>query len=835
LQWYRLLAVTFLLTAFIEAGQVAAAYHILVHGAEMARVPGTLRGATREWGAGGNHFRWRVLAFEGKPLTGYWQFEDAANSRRPGDEITFTMESPQGRTEDVRMRAVPRTIAGPARISFLATSLFLPVFCLLLAFGVAAIRVRDPHAWILLALLLSFAEMARGDFLWFWPARDFAALTAGFLSDSWPVWMMLFGICFPNRLRFDVKHPWAKWVLIASIATIAASGEVIAFLWRHDIDGASHFRLVILTAFQVQSVLAMMAISVLPASMGRRAFAERDRDARRRVMLLWAGTAVSLTPTLGIALYALATGRDFAYAPVPTWYRITAISMLALFPVTLAYVIVVQRAMNLRVVLRQGMKYALARGGLRVMQGAVVGLAVYVVMSGGPHQTVRVLVLIAVVVALQKSVPTRVSAMLDRRFFREAYSAELVLNQLSEEVRSFTETGPLLKMVTTRLADTLHVAKTCVLLKEEKNYCLAAAAGEQMPEVRCLPQSARTIGQVRETRKPVVLYFDQPDSLPSGIDAEEQRRLEALGAQVLLPLAGREELAGVIVLGPKLSEEPYTKSDLGLLQSVATQTGLALENSELLARLSAEAARRERLNRDLEIAREVQERLFPQSYPPIEGIDYAGYCRPAQGIGGDYYDFVPLRDGSLGIAIGDISGKGVAAALLMANLQASLRGQTLAEVAELPVLMRNINQMMYEASLSNKYATFFYGEYCPHSQRLDYVNAGHNAPMVLRDEECLRLEATGPVVGLLNQASFEAGHIDLMPGDLLIGFTDGISEAQSGDEQEWQEERLLDALRRARGCCARNVIETVFTEADAFTEGAPQFDDMTLVVVKVTS
>jgi sigma-B regulation protein RsbU (phosphoserine phosphatase) len=276
---------------------------------------------------------------------------------------------------------------------------------------------------------------------------------------------------------------------------------------------------------------------------------------------------------------------------------------------------------------------------------------------------------------------------------------------------------------------------------------------------------------VRESRRPALIYFDDANSWVQQIDPEEKRKLQAFDAQVLLPLAGREDLAGVMVLGPKLSEEPYSGADLRLLQSVASQTGLALENSELLARLSAEAARRERLHRDIEIASEVQQRLFPQSYPEVEGIDYCGYCRPALGIGGDNYDFVQLRNGKLGIAIGDILGKGVAAALLMSNLQASLRGQTLAEVSDLSALMRNINQMMYEASSSNRYATFFYGEYCPQTRRLDFVNAGHNAPIVLRGEDCLRLEACGPVVGLLKQVEYLQNQIDLERGDVLLGVT----------------------------------------------------------------
>ena len=132
-------------------------------------------------------------------------------------------------------------------------------------------------------------------------------------------------------------------------------------------------------------------------------------------------------------------------------------------------------------------------------------------------------------------------------------------------------------------------------------------------------------------------------------------------------------------LGPKRSEEPFSPNDLRLLGSVATQTGLALENSRLTLQVGAEIAEREKQRRELEIAREVQERLFPQSYPSVPGLEFAGFCRPAHAIGGDYYDFVPLEGGRLGLAIGDISGKGIPAALLMATLRAFLRGQTVRE------------------------------------------------------------------------------------------------------------------------------------------------------------
>jgi sigma-B regulation protein RsbU (phosphoserine phosphatase) len=301
-----------------------------------------------------------------------------------------------------------------------------------------------------------------------------------------------------------------------------------------------------------------------------------------------------------------------------------------------------------------------------------------------------------------------------------------------------------------------------------------------------------------------------------------------------------QKTAALLSLGPKKSEEPYTSSDVQLLRTVALQTGLALENSRLACAVAKEMAQREKLNREIEIAREVQERLFPQSLPPIAGIDYFGACRPALGVGGDYYDFLPLANGDLGVAIGDVSGKGIAAALLMASLQASLRGQAMMNQGDLACLMSNVNQLVFNATPINRYATFFYGQYNRANRVFTYVNAGHNPPIVLRRSRdgvvhVIRLETGGPVVGLFPGAPYQQGTLIMEPGDIFVGFTDGISEAMNESEEEWGEERLIPAISTQSDYRAAEMIPALMAEADRFVSGAPQHDDMTLVVMKMAA
>jgi sigma-B regulation protein RsbU (phosphoserine phosphatase) len=431
----------------------------------------------------------------------------------------------------------------------------------------------------------------------------------------------------------------------------------------------------------------------------------------------------------------------------------------------------------------------------------------------------------------------------------------------------------LLETVSRQISDSLHVPRVAVLLDSSESFRPAYSLGyNPAPSVELKPEGT-AVQVLKETRQPSRVYLDDENSWTQRTPEEEREILRILDSQLLLPLALKDRLLGIISLGPKLSEEPYSADDLRLLHAVASQTGLALENARLTESIKVEVARRERINRELEIAREVQQRLFPQHLPVVEGLDLAAYCRPQQGVGGDYYDFLRLEDGGcLGIAIGDVSGKGISAALTMATLQASLRGRTISQSESLAEMLGLINKLVYDASASNRYATFFYAQYYPKTRLLRYVNAGHNAPIVCRgngvpmalrptkgdedggvpapnrdhegadflpdvfngdDHRILRLEEGGTVLGLFPDWVYNEGSVQLEPGDTLVAFTDGISEAMNDREEEWDEESLIAAICESHSRTAADTIVHILDRVDAFTGGARQHDDMTLVVVRV--
>ena len=260
--------------------------------------------------------------------------------------------------------------------------------------------------------------------------------------------------------------------------------------------------------------------------------------------------------------------------------------------------------------------------------------------------------------------------------------------------------------------------------------------------------------------------------------------------------------------------------------------------------VTAEIAECERLGRELEIARQVYDQLFPYQLPPVPGLDYCGANRPAHEMGGDYFDFLDfpsLPSPKLGIAIGDVSGKGIPAALLMPILRASLRGLTIFPLANLAGLMRDLNRLVYEALSPNHFASFFYAEYAEYevlTRRLAYVNAGHNPPIVLRNRadqhQVTRLEAGGGVLRLFPESSYCQATVTLQSGDVVIGYTDGLSEAMNVQGQLWGEDRLIQTAKKCTGLSAANTIDRLLDAVSSFASGARQRDDIALAILRVT-
>jgi phosphoserine phosphatase RsbU/P len=306
--------------------------------------------------------------------------------------------------------------------------------------------------------------------------------------------------------------------------------------------------------------------------------------------------------------------------------------------------------------------------------------------------------------------------------------------------------------------------------------------------------------------------------------------LTAVRFALAVPLVpAGSEAGGLLAVGERPGARPWSEEDLDFAAALARTAQTALEGAHL-HRVRVE---KERQDRELQIAREIQQSLFPPVLPRVEGFELAAISRSCYEVGGDYYDVIRLDGGRLALVIADVSGKGTPASIMMASVHASL--EAMAGSGPPAELLRRLNRFLFERTQTSRYVTLFYGELDPQRRALVYVNAGHVPPyLVHADGREQRLRSGGPVVGLLDEAAFEAGEVRLAPGDLLTIVTDGVTEAMAPTGAEFGDGRVLSVLRAARGRSAQDPVDALVAAVGAWTGAAGCSDDLTVLTLRAT-
>lgn len=314
------------------------------------------------------------------------------------------------------------------------------------------------------------------------------------------------------------------------------------------------------------------------------------------------------------------------------------------------------------------------------------------------------------------------------------------------------------------------------------------------------------------------------------LDSPAVRELKAAGVRLVAPLISQGELIGLLNLGPRLSEQEYTSDDLKLLSTLTSQTAPALRVAQLVQQQRLEALQRERIEQELRVARIIQETLLPRKLPSIDGWRLDAYWQPAQAVGGDFYDFIGLSDGKLGIVIGDVTDKGVPAALVMASTRSILRAAVERHLAPGQVLAR-VNTLLHPEIPPKMFVTCLYAVFDPASGRFWFANAGHNLPALHTSGGVVELRARGMPLGLLPNMEYEEAETTLAPGDVILLYSDGLAEAHNEEREMFGFPRVRATVGAYRS--GQNLIQAVRADLDRFVgEAWAQEDDVTLVVLE---
>ncbi|MCI0487842.1 MAG: SpoIIE family protein phosphatase [Blastocatellia bacterium] len=394
---------------------------------------------------------------------------------------------------------------------------------------------------------------------------------------------------------------------------------------------------------------------------------------------------------------------------------------------------------------------------------------------------------------------------------------------------------------TTSLEDTLKLTIDLVFqavaaergflfLKEGEDLMCKVARGIQQEGLPTASQVqiSRSITHKVISEKASVLTSDAMHD--PRFQAEHSVVLSRLRSVMAVPLASGEETFGMVYVDNPYDSR-FSEEDLNVLTTIASVASIKIEHERLLE----ERLEKRRMEEELKVASEIQMRLQPVSAPKLEGWDMTGVSFPCREIGGDYYDFIyRKRDNRLIVAVGDVSGKGTGAALLMSSVHAAVRAQSQSR-ASIGEVMGEINQYIHENSPSNKFLTLFYGEIDPESGTLTYSNGGHNAPILIRNSgEIARLDKGGLPIGLMQGAFYDEGSMCFDPGDVLVIYSDGITESVNDQDEEFEEARLIEVMQKHRHRSASGIRDRIDEALARFVGSAAPIDDMTLMIIKRT-
>jgi len=431
-------------------------------------------------------------------------------------------------------------------------------------------------------------------------------------------------------------------------------------------------------------------------------------------------------------------------------------------------------------------------------------------------------------VETQKSLKSDHDLYLENLRLQLAVEELSILNDISTTITSTQPIEEIINIIIKKCVKHLLAEQGAVLLLDEKdkNKKFHTMIRKQDSHYELLPYrfDSQLTGWMLKNKAPLLVNDLSKDSrFKFAVDKESQIR-SILG----VPLTLKGKMIGLLNVFNKHSDEGFTSDDQRLLSIIASQSAQIIEN----ARLYEGEKTLLKIKEEMRIAKEIQFNLLPKNIPSIQGYQLAGSTEPAAEVGGDYFDFIPLEETKVAFCLGDISGKGVPAALLMSNLQASLRSQ-----AKINNTVKDSvafsNKLLYENTDPERFATLMYGILNPELNEIVFCNAGHNNPFLFSvDGNVKELKTGGLLLGCFPDSVYEEEKISINRNDLIVIFSDGISEAMNENEEEYGEERLNEFISNHIAESPDKIIENILSDVKKFVGKAPQWDDMTLLVIK---
>ncbi|MCK4351638.1 MAG: SpoIIE family protein phosphatase [Candidatus Krumholzibacteria bacterium] len=640
-----------------------------------------------------------------------------------------------------------------------------------------------------------------------------------FLFIFLPAFFLHFALLFPGR-TIDVGTRRAR--LIRTIYIPSTVLFILTFLLALMSFSGADVSLAIVIVALISIYWAVYIVLILVAFV--RTYSASDKAQRVKFRIVVIGLALGIVPFAMVMVL-----KQFLPAESLPRAHLSAIFLVAI-PISFAFSILKHGAMELDIMFRKGVTFA-------ILAGLLVGLYFVIVnvlgdrfghLLGVPRSfvTLITIILLALVFAPARTV---IQISVDRLFYssRKVFRDRVI--EFNRSIQYLISVDEISDFVATEIRDICDASSVYLFMKEPGgNYALRGSyPREKRLALTSFPPDTALISLMKRKRLPQMIEFFDKLWMTNNLDRISRELISMGSVSVAVPMIEQTDLFGFVLVGPKNSGKPYKIDDAEVLELLGERSAAALRNVELYR----DSLAKQKLEKELSLAAEIQLRLLPEKPPTLAGSEILGGLKTSMEVGGDFYDFVDLPSGKIGLAVADVSGKGIPAAMLMTTLQASFRAEAAIERTPAEILS-SLNESLYERSDQTKFATFFYASYDDRTKLLHYANGGSFPPIVLSsDGRINKLQRGGTLVGISRESVYGEGIIKLKPGDIVAVYTDGIIDQENERQEPYGESSLIEFLRNNSHLSLNNIIEKLFATLLAFGQNNLK-DDMTIVLLR---
>ena len=767
----------------------------------------------------------RIVSIDGLSIRVGQDVIDAVRQKQPGTPVRYVFES-KGEIHETTVSVATFDMGDFLSVSF--TTLLCGLLLYILGVIVYLLKPNIASSWVFYCLCFTLGTYVISSFD---SQSSYLLLRFHILNLClFPATFFHLGLIFPDRKRILSRWPQLEYFIYLPALILFLLFQVYLSSFQ---EGLTSPYLSWLPGWQSLSLAARIfalfcAVSLL-LSLFHSVYKASTVMARQRARMILFGVAVAFIPP-GIAMGAV----NFLKVVIP-WNLL--VFFVIFFPASIAYSIVRHNLFDADTIIRRTVGYAVVTA---VVVGVYVGVSLLLNVFIGQSQLAQsrsfpILFTLAVILIFNP-LRDRIQALVDRLFFRKEYDYGAIVEKVSGAMTSLLDLPQILKRLVQTFMDDMFIDTSSVMLltPDGSQYKVYMAEGEKKQDVegKAFKRENPLFEIIEKEKNELTKYDVFEDPKYSDVSASSVSDFDALQASLMVPLVYQDQVIGSMNLGEKKSGKPFNREDIDLLRTLAHQGAVAIEN----ARLFQENLEKQRMEEELNIARDLQTSMLPADCPQIKGFEIAAYSLAAREVGGDFYDFIDMGEDKAGMVIGDVTGKSVSGALVMSASRTLFRTLSEDESGVRNSMMR-ANQRLKKDVKTGMFVALLYAVLNAQDQTLTLCSAGQTLPihMSATTGKAVLVETRGDTfpLGILGDSEYEETQLKLQPGDKVVLYTDGIVEAMNEKEEIFGFERLVEVVQGARSAAADLLLKEILDRVNAFTGGAAQHDDLTLIVVSL--